>query len=64
MHWQARLPEIFDQIAQNTPVLEFQADLGTLSILTFQNPLPENLNLGRYWHFEYFYFPDKSMWEK
>ena len=39
MHRQARLPEIFDQIAQNTPVLEFQADLGTLSILAFQNPL-------------------------
>ena len=42
MHRQARLPEIFDQIAQNT-----------LFWNLVQNPPPplENLNLDRSWHF-------------
>ena len=36
MHKQARLPEIFDQILQNTPVLETPPP--PLWVLTFQNP--------------------------
>ena len=43
----ARLPEFFDQIAQNIPVLEFGS----------RPPPPENLNLGRSWHLG-FDFPE------
>ena len=49
MHKQARLPEIFDKILQNIPVLQFGSRTP---------PPPPNWNLGRSWHFEYFDFPD------
>ena len=60
MQWQARLPEIFDHIAQFTPKLEFgsrthpppphppkieiQADLGNLGF-----DFPEHLNVSSGW---------------
>ena len=60
MQRQARLPEIFHQIAQFTPVLEFGSRppppppaLKKNWVLTFQNtPHPiKNWNLGRSWQF-------------
>ena len=59
MHKQARLPEIFDQIAQNTPVLEFGSehppprqieiwtDLATLGFDFSEHP--PQLKFGQCW---------------
>ena len=60
---QARLPEFFDQIAQNTlfwnlvqnpppPPLKFSQILALWVLTTSEYP-PGNWNLGRSWHFEF-----------
>ena len=49
MHEPAEVVENLVQILQNTPILKFRI------------PPPENWNLGRSWHFEYFQFQNTPL---
>ena len=66
MHEPAGVVENLVQILQNTPILKYSfripphppemkivRDLGTLTFQFQNTPPPENLNLGKSWHFDF-----------